>query len=92
MIQTIFLSALSPILFGIGLALILMKKNLILKLLGVEFVLNAGMINLIFFNQFYPQNLTGQTFTLIIMAIAASEIAIALAIIIQMNKQQSEKI
>ncbi len=86
MITDQLLAVLPPILFGIGLCIVLVKKSLLFKLIGLELMLNAGMINLIFWNQNVNSSLNGQVFTLLVMAIAASEIALALAIIVQLSK------
>ena len=86
MITDQLLAVLPPILFGIGLCIVLVKKSLLFKLIGLELILNAGMINLVFWNQNVNSSLNGQVFTLLVMAIAASEIALALAIIVQLSK------
>lgn len=86
MITDQLLAVLPPILFGIGLCIVLVKKSLLFKLIGLELMLNAGMINLVFWNQNVNSSLNGQVFTLLVMAIAASEIALALAIIVQLSK------
>ena len=86
MITDQLLAVLPPILFGIGLCIVLVKKSLLFKLIGLELMLNAGMINLVFWNQNVNSSLSGQVFTLLVMAIAASEIALALAIIVQLSK------
>ena len=86
MITDQLLAVLPPILFGIGLCIVLVKKSLLFKLIGLELMLNSGMINLVFWNQNVNSSLNGQVFTLLVMAIAASEIALALAIIVQLSK------
>lgn len=76
----------AAILFSIGLAVILTKKNLIMMLMGVELMLNAVNINFVSFAKFDTQPNQGQLFTLFIMIIAAAEIAIGLAIVLKIRK------
>src|SRR6218665_1821712 len=69
------------ILFSIGLAVAVTKRNAILVLMGIELMLNAVNLNLIAFSQYDPNRLQGQMFALFVMVIAAAEITVALAII-----------
>jgi NADH:ubiquinone oxidoreductase subunit K len=69
-----------------GVASILLKRNAIGILIGVELILNAANINLVAFNHFQhpgtPANpqLAGQVFAIFIIVLAAAEAAVALAI------------
>jgi len=71
------------LLFSIGLAVAVTKRNAILVLMGVELMLNAVNLNLIAFSQYDPNRLQGQMFALFVMVIAAAEITVALAIILK---------
>jgi NADH-quinone oxidoreductase subunit K len=71
------------LLFSIGLAVSVTKRNAILVLMGVELMLNAVNLNLIAFSQYDPNRLQGQMFALFVMVIAAAEITVALAIILK---------
>lgn len=71
------------LLFSIGLAVAVTKRNAILVLMGIELMLNAVNLNLIAFSQYDPNRLQGQMFALFVMVIAAAEITIALAIILK---------
>ncbi|PLK45431.1 NADH-quinone oxidoreductase subunit NuoK [Emticicia sp. TH156] len=71
------------ILFSIGLAVAVTKRNAILVLMGVELMLNAVNLNLIAFSQYDPNRLQGQMFALFVMVVAAAEITVALAIILK---------
>lgn len=73
---------LSAALFCIGTAILLTKRNAIVALMGVELMLNAANINLVAFSQ-YDSRLQGQMFALFIIVIAATEAAVALAIILK---------
>jgi NADH:ubiquinone oxidoreductase subunit K len=74
---------LSAFLFSVGLIIVIIKKNVIMLLLGIELLLNASNLNLIAFNQLYPTRFDGQIFTLFVMVIAVCEAAVGLAIILQ---------
>ena len=70
----------AALLFSIGLAVAVTKRNAILVLMGIELMLNAVNLNLIAFSQYDPDRLQGQMFALFVMVIAAAEITVALAI------------
>jgi len=72
---------LSAAVFCIGLAGILTRRNALTFLMSVELMLNAANINLVYFSQYWG-NVTGQTFTLFTMSLAAAEVAIGLGIIL----------
>ncbi len=75
---------LSALLFAIGLAGALTRRNAILVLIGIELMLNAANLNFIAFWRFgpHPEALTGIMFTLFSIAVAAAEAAVGLAIIL----------
>ncbi len=74
---------LSAILFCIGVAAIVTRRNAIVVLMGIELILNAANLNLIAFSRFDPQKLQGQLFALFVIVVAAAEAAVALAILIK---------
>ena len=76
----------SAFLFAIGLTIIVSKKNLILMLMGVELLLNAVNINFVAFSKFDLIPEQGQLFAIFIMIVAASEVAVGLAIILKIKK------
>lgn len=73
----------SALLFSIGLAIAVTKRNAILILMGIELMINAVNLNLVAFSQYDPNRLQGQMFALFVMVIAAAEVTIALAIIMK---------
>jgi len=75
---------LSALLFSIGLAGALTRRNAILVLVGVELMLNAANLNFIAFWRFgpNPEALRGVMFVVFSIAIAAAEAAVGLALII----------
>jgi len=74
---------LSAILFSIGLYGALAKRNAIVILMSIEIMLNAVNISMVAFSRYItPSLLTGQVFAIFIIAVAAAEAAVGLAIII----------
>ena len=75
---------LSALLFSIGLAGALTRRNAILVLVGIELMLNAANLNFIAFWRFgpNPEALRGVMFVIFSIAIAAAEAAVGLALII----------
>lgn len=83
-----YIVVLSTVLFFVGLLGVLIRRNLITMLMGVELMLNAVNINFVAFNHYlFPDRLEGHFFALIVMAIAAAEAAIAIALIINIYRK-----
>jgi NADH:ubiquinone oxidoreductase subunit K len=74
---------LAAALFTLGIMIIVMKRNAIMVLLGIELMLNASNINLVAFNRFYPARLDGQMFALFVIIVAVCETAIGLALVLR---------
>ena len=80
----------STIMFFVGIFGFLTRKNLITMLMSVELILNSVNINFVAFNRYlYPDNLQGHFFSLFVIAIAACEAAVAIAIIINIYRRFS---
>jgi NADH-quinone oxidoreductase subunit K len=78
---------LSTIMFFVGVYGFLTRRNLITILMSVELILNSVNINFVAFNRYlYPDRLQGHFFTLFIIAVAAAEAAVAIAIIINIYR------
>ena len=75
---------LSALLFAIGLAGALTRRNAIVVLIGIELMLNAANLNFIAFWRYgpNPQALTGVILVLFSIGVAAAEAAVGLALII----------
>ena len=73
---------LATILFGLGSVGFLMRRNVLLQLMSIEVMLNAVNLMLVAFNRYRPDNHTGQVFAFFVIAIAAAEAAVGLAILI----------
>ncbi|MBS1519195.1 MAG: NADH-quinone oxidoreductase subunit NuoK [Bacteroidetes bacterium] len=79
---------LSTLMFFIGVYGFLTRKNLITILLSVELILNSVNINFVAINKYlYPENLGGHFFAMFVIAIAATEVAVAIAIIISLYRK-----
>ena len=77
----------STLMFFIGIYGFLTRRNLITMLMSIELILNSVNINFVVFNRFlYPNQLQGHFFSLIVIAVAASEAAVAIAIIINIYR------
>jgi NADH:ubiquinone oxidoreductase subunit K len=74
----------SALLFAVGLAGAVTRRNAILVLIGIELMLNAANLNFIAFWRFgpNPEALTGVMFVIFSIGIAAAEAAVGLALII----------
>lgn len=69
----------------IGVTLVITRRNLIMMLIGIELMLNASNLNLIAFGKKFGQT-ESHLFVLFILLVAAAEISIALALLIQFYK------
>ncbi len=77
----------STLMFFIGAYGFLTRRNLVTMLIGVEIMLNAVNINFVFFDKYlFPGKIEGHFFSLFIIAIAAAEAAVAIAIFINLYR------
>jgi NADH:ubiquinone oxidoreductase subunit K len=74
---------LATLLFCIGLAVTITRKNAIAVLIGLELMLNAANINLVAFSRYDGVLLQGQMFALFVIVVAAAEAAVALALVVR---------
>lgn len=82
---------LAAFMFSSGLFAALGRRNAIAVLMGIELMLNAANINLIAFWRFGvtpAENLDGQIFALFVIAVAAAEVAVGLALIISVYRNR----
>lgn len=73
---------LSAILFSLGIFGIATRKNAIMVLMSLELIMNSANINFVAFSRFGNFQIEGQVFALFVMILAAAEVAIALAIVL----------
>jgi NADH-quinone oxidoreductase subunit K len=77
----------STLMFFIGAYGFISRNNLITMLMAIELMLNAVNINFVAFNKYlHPENMEGHFYSLFIIAIAAAEAAVAIAIIINLYR------
>ena len=72
---------LSSVLFCIGVYGVLARRNGVMVLMSIELILNAVNINLVAFGQM-TDNIAGEVFALFVIAIAAAEVGVGLAIVL----------
>jgi NADH-quinone oxidoreductase subunit K len=72
----------SAALFAIGIICILVRRNVLYVLMGIEMILNAANINFVAFNRFGGNGLDGRMFAIFTIILAAAEAAVALAIVL----------
>jgi NADH-quinone oxidoreductase subunit K len=81
----------SGILFAIGFGGVMLRRNLIIILMSLELMLNAGNLSLVAFSRFRVDpsglpNYNAQVFVFFIITVAAAEVAVGLAIIVALYR------
>jgi NADH:ubiquinone oxidoreductase subunit K len=78
----------AALVFAVGLAGALTRRNAILVLIGIELMLNAANLNLIAFWRYspHPEVLTGMMFAVFSIAVAAAEAAVGLGLVIALYR------
>ena len=92
---------LSFLLFVVGVAGVLSRRNIIIIFMSIELILNAVNLNLIAFSRYFQMNaelfqskgiavdpLTGPVFTIFIIVVAAAEAAVGLGIVISLFRNR----
>lgn len=83
---------LAAFLFCVGVYGLIARRNAVLVLMSVELMLNAVNINLVAFNNITHQGdplVSGQVFALFVIAIAAAEVGVGLAIVLNMFRNRA---
>lgn len=78
---------LSALIFCLGLAGVLTRRNPLVVLLCLELMLNGGNLALIAFSRMWG-NSDGQVFALIVMVVAACEVVVGLGLIVAMYRRR----
>ncbi len=77
---------LGALLFCIGVYGVIVRKNAVMVLMSIELILNSVNLNLLAFNQLWrgsdPGHVDGNTFALYIIAVAAAEVGVGLALVL----------
>ncbi|MFZ6031291.1 MAG: NADH-quinone oxidoreductase subunit NuoK [Chloroflexota bacterium] len=77
-------------LFSIGLYGVLVRRNAVAILMGIELMLNAANVNLVAFWRYRaPEMLGGQVFAILIFAVAAAEVAVGLALVLSIYRRRN---
>ena len=76
----------SAALFSIGIYAVLSKRNAIMILVGIEFMINAAILNFVAFSKYDKFAASGQVFALFAIVLAAAAVAVTLAIILNVYK------
>ncbi|MBK8727286.1 MAG: NADH-quinone oxidoreductase subunit NuoK [Holophagaceae bacterium] len=77
----------SFLLFAIGCAGMLVRRNALVMLMSAELMLNAANLNLIAFAR-HSGTVTGQAFALLVMGFAAAEVAVGLALVVALYRRK----
>lgn len=77
----------SFLLFSLGLAGVLIRRNALIILMCVELMLNAANLNLIAFAR-HSGTVGGQAFALLVMGLAAAEVAVGLALVVALFRRK----
>jgi NADH:ubiquinone oxidoreductase subunit K len=88
MIRLPLLLLFSAFLFSTGIYGVLARRNAVMVLMAIELLLNAVNVNLIAFAA-ELQDVTGQVFALFVIAVAAAEVGIGLAIVILLFRNRA---
>src|SRR5437868_11722458 len=79
---------LAAVIFCLGVYGVLARKNAVLVLMSIELMLNAVNINLVAFGAF-RDNVVGQVFALFVIAVAAAEVGVGLAIVLVIYRNKA---
>lgn len=79
---------LSAILFTIGVTGVLIRRNALIIFMSIELMLNAANLALVAFNSVL-QSFSGQIFVFFVIAVAAAEVAVGLALIVEIFRTKN---
>jgi NADH-quinone oxidoreductase subunit K len=80
---------LSGVLFTLGVIGFLVRRNVLVQLMSIELMLNSVNLTLVAYNRLHTQDLNGQVFSFFIIAVAAAEVAVGLAIVLAFYRLKS---
>lgn len=86
-VPPIYFFMVSAALFSVGMLGVLIRRNIIVILLAVEIMLNAANLSFVAFSRMHG-DMTGQVVSLFVIAVAASEIAVGLAIVVLLFRRE----
>lgn len=88
MVPATYYLILSAILFILGAVGVLIRRNALVMIMSVELMLNAANLALITYSAFLGDP-TGQVLALLVMAVAAAEVAVGLAIVVSLARHKA---
>ncbi|HEU4579351.1 MAG TPA: NADH-quinone oxidoreductase subunit NuoK [Polyangiaceae bacterium] len=80
---------LASLIFTIGGVGFLVRRNVLVQLMSIELMLNSVNLLLVAFNRVHPDAMTGNMFAFFIIAVAAAEVAVGLAIVLSYYRLKS---
>lgn len=84
-----FYLVVAALLFVLGLVCMVTRRNAVALLMGVELILNSANLNFVAFSRFTEARpLDGQAAAIFVIILAASEAAVAMAIVLNLYRQQ----
>ena len=87
MIPITYYLALSAILFLVGTTWVLIRRNAIIVLMGIELMLNGANLSFVAFAKHFGQ-LDGHVYVFLVITVAAAEVAFGLALVILLFRNQ----
>ena len=85
MIPLVYLIALSAVMFTLGVIGVILRRNALVVFMSLELMFNAANLAFMAFASYY-QTLSGQMFVIFVMAVAAAEVAVGLALMVAIFK------
>lgn len=86
MIPLEYYLVLAALIFAVGAVGFLVRRNLLVQLMCLELMLNAVNVTLVAFNRFHQDDHAGQVFAFFVIAVAAAEAAVGLAIVMALYR------
>jgi len=80
---------LASVIFTIGAVGFLVRSNILVQLMSIELMLNAVNLALVAYNRVHADDMGGQMFAFFIIAVAAAEVAVGLAIVLSFYRLRS---
>jgi len=87
MVPASYYLILGAVLFVLGAAGVLVRRNALVMLMSVELMLSAVSLTLVTYSRFLGQ-VDGQVFALLVMAVAAAEVAVGLAVVVALVRHK----
>jgi NADH-quinone oxidoreductase subunit K len=86
-VPTIYVIGLSVVLFSLGVTGVLVRRNAIVIFMSIELMLNAANLAFIAFSREFG-SMAGQVFVFFVIAVAAAEVAVGLALIVAIHRSR----